>query len=1111
MRKVTWSWLGLILLLSAGVAFASTPLVERAPQKITSPEFFEQLPDYQAPATNELDEDSAVVLDMETDQELWVWSDANTQPPVWQESDFEAYEGTYSWRCFEPQFGANGGYTNHWLQYMGTPVMDLTGTTAPMVSFYLQSRTEEPGGEPEGYDGWDTSNMWIHYDGTWEPIAPSTGPAYNVTSSFAFGDEWGMGEGIPGWGGFFEPWTEVTVDLSAYTAYSDVQFAWVFCSDPAYSTVDQEDMTGYQVDNIEVTDGGTVIFADDAEDPDNTELEFWGGMEADDFNYFDFFTGATDPPSAPTVVGMEDTEPGYQHYYTSPEFSLPELEPGQRLYLDIFVNGDLYYDADADSNPWWQLEVWDPEQGIWWHANNIRGEGGTEYIYVGPTEGWSSIFYDFGDSQWEATPLAGLDGVKMRFVYNSIAEEYAFEHLYWDDFRYLIADLEHDVATSMQIPYPTSVGAPVPGMVWFDNLGPNEETFLGLWGVGGTTTMPVADGPQITLEAGGSIETYLQTPGNEWVGWTPNEAGTDVMVIAKSQLGTDQVPSNDADTSLVDVTEEGTFVFGYDGRSIRFFINFGVDNTNVGPIGHFVPDQFTDYFTDMPLTIEGVELFWYPNDEIPAGGADFDFVLFEGDGTDEPGAEIYRETFTAPDDQSGVVISEFMFTEPQTITGDFWLFMELYTIGTADRAVPLPLAWRSDAETPLYPDNWWGIDTEGEVYNSSFDFFIHAIATGGEPTLDPPENLSYTTDVDGVYLEWDPPGGGGGEPTTELLDYVGDEPTTGSYRWAGNAMGVQMSPADACQILELHYWISIGNSGTEGSFNAEVYGWDGGAPTTDLLHSSASGTIEEGSAGDDDWNVIDISDADVMVDGDFVATFGSIDEYTHMGYSNALDNGRSWDFVDGAWSAWTEAYFIRALVEYPDGTTAFIGNEPVERARYSGPVATSKTHMDVTWTPESTSNELDEFVEYVVYRDGSEIGRTDDEMYTDMPDMEGEFEYYVTAMYTDGESDPSNTVTVNYTSVGETGAQPTVFALHNAYPNPFNPTTTMRFDVPQTSRVSLAIYNVMGQRVTTLVDRQLQVGSHAVTFDASSLSSGIYFVRMDAPGFNAVQKIMLMK
>ncbi len=87
----------------------------------------------------------------------------------------------------------------------------------------------------------------------------------------------------------------------------------------------------------------------------------------------------------------------------------------------------------------------------------------------------------------------------------------------------------------------------------------------------------------------------------------------------------------------------------------------------------------------------------------------------------------------------------------------------------------------------------------------------------------------------------------------------------------------------------------------------------------------------------------------------------------------------------------------------------------------------------------------------------------------------------------------------------------TKYALHEAYPNPFNPTTTITYDLVDAGRVSLSVYNLMGQNVATLVNGVEPSGRHTVTFNATDLPSGTYITRLDANGFHATQKMVLMK
>ncbi|MBO6522242.1 MAG: CotH kinase family protein [Balneolaceae bacterium] len=96
-------------------------------------------------------------------------------------------------------------------------------------------------------------------------------------------------------------------------------------------------------------------------------------------------------------------------------------------------------------------------------------------------------------------------------------------------------------------------------------------------------------------------------------------------------------------------------------------------------------------------------------------------------------------------------------------------------------------------------------------------------------------------------------------------------------------------------------------------------------------------------------------------------------------------------------------------------------------------------------------------------------------------------------------------------SIEEIKDSPTDFSLSQNYPNPFNPSTNISFSIPQASKVELTVFNVLGQKVHTLVDGNLNAGSHFVTFDASGLTSGVYFYRLVSGNNVATQKMLLMK
>ncbi|MCH8558862.1 MAG: T9SS type A sorting domain-containing protein [Balneolia bacterium] len=88
---------------------------------------------------------------------------------------------------------------------------------------------------------------------------------------------------------------------------------------------------------------------------------------------------------------------------------------------------------------------------------------------------------------------------------------------------------------------------------------------------------------------------------------------------------------------------------------------------------------------------------------------------------------------------------------------------------------------------------------------------------------------------------------------------------------------------------------------------------------------------------------------------------------------------------------------------------------------------------------------------------------------------------------------------------------PAKFELSQNYPNPFNPTTNIAYSIPASGDVSLEVFNVMGQRVATLVRGTQSAGSHTVSFDASNLSSGVYMYRLGFEGSVQTRQMMLIK
>ena len=114
------------------------------------------------------------------------------------------------------------------------------------------------------------------------------------------------------------------------------------------------------------------------------------------------------------------------------------------------------------------------------------------------------------------------------------------------------------------------------------------------------------------------------------------------------------------------------------------------------------------------------------------------------------------------------------------------------------------------------------------------------------------------------------------------------------------------------------------------------------------------------------------------------------------------------------------------------------------------------------------------------------------------------------AMYRLRQVDTDGTETLSET-VEITRAAPTQLVLHGNYPNPFTRQTTIRYELPQTGPVRLTVYDALGRRVATLVDREQAAGREEITFDAGRLASGLYVARLVTAGGVRTQRLTVVR
>ncbi len=217
------------------------------------------------------------------------------------------------------------------------------------------------------------------------------------------------------------------------------------------------------------------------------------------------------------------------------------------------------------------------------------------------------------------------------------------------------------------------------------------------------------------------------------------------------------------------------------------------------------------------------------------------------------------------------------------------------------------------------------------------------------------------------------------------------------------------------------------------------------------------------------------------------------------------------------------SYYVTAIYEAGESqqsnveeVTIWVAHPPMNL------VAEIENNNDVvlTWELPVERVELtrDELTGFKVYRDDeviADITGAETLTYTDMGLDGGTYVYYTTAVYRGIESDPSNEQEVQILANDPT-APPVETRLVDASPNPFNPTTTISFDLAKQQHVELVVYNMRGQRIRSLVSEVLDPGKHHVVWDGRDdsgklVGSGVFLYSMKSAGYSSVKKMLMLK
>jgi hypothetical protein len=307
-----------------------------------------------------------------------------------------------------------------------------------------------------------------------------------------------------------------------------------------------------------------------------------------------------------------------------------------------------------------------------------------------------------------------------------------------------------------------------------------------------------------------------------------------------------------------------------------------------------------------------------------------------------------------------------------------------------------------------------------------------------------------------------------------------------------------MSPSESCQILTLKYLTTIETG--DNSFNAKVYNWDNAAPGNTLLYEKSVTAIEG-------WIEIDVSMENLYVTGDFVVGFGSVNGTSFIGYDQSLNNGRSWDRNDmtGAWTSWNEAYLIRAVVLYGDGSMAEIGaNYPLvlPDTKFDNPVLSKHGESNGVEAVAPIENQFENILGllgYNVYRNDVKINTTpiSTTNTNDVISNWGTYNYNVAAVYDEGESANSNTFTVEY-YIGVDELEALELSI---YPNP----ASDKLYINSGDKIrEIEVYTLEGRLVISK-----QISAFEFRLDVGSLRNGLYFIQIVTEEGRAASKLLI--
>jgi hypothetical protein len=287
--------------------------------------------------------------------------------------------------------------------------------------------------------------------------------------------------------------------------------------------------------------------------------------------------------------------------------------------------------------------------------------------------------------------------------------------------------------------------------------------------------------------------------------------------------------------------------------------------------------------------------------------------------------------------------------------------------------------------------------------------------------------------------------------------------------------------------------------------------------------SGSTGKVRKTTDGGATWNNVDVGNTSPTL---YSIDFRFEDNGMVVGSSGrtfyTTDGGTTWNFehagMGSVYSVYVERTSLDTSSAYICGTSSNIMKNsvvivPVELESFTASV--NGNNVTLSWTTATELNNLGFQVErQAEEQNWMKVGfveghgtSTEPQIYnfTDAGLASGVYNYRIKQIDFDGSFSY-----YNLEQEVEIGA-PDSYDLSQNYPNPFNPTTKIKYSVPADGFVNISVYNVLGEKVTDIVNSIQKAGRYEVTFDATNFASGMYIYRMESGNFISVKKMMILK